>query len=104
MQEMEAGMSQKVFPVRPEWKADTWIDAERYQQMYRRSLDDPESFWREHGKRLDWIRPYTRVKDTSFTSSDLHVRWYEDGTLNACANCLDRHLAQRAEQAAILWQ
>ncbi len=95
---------QEVFPVRPEWAAKAWADAARYREMYRRSLDDPEGFWGEHGKRLDWIRPYTRVKDTSFASHSLHVRWYDDGTLNACANCVDRHLARRGKQVAILWQ
>ncbi len=98
-------MSQhQVFPVPSEWAARAWIDEARYQQMYRRSIDDPEGFWGEQGKRLDWMRPYTRVKDTSFASSDLHVRWYDDGTLNACANCVDRHVAQRGAQVAILWQ
>ncbi len=97
-------MSQhEVFPVRPEWAANAWVDAARYQQMYRRSIEDPEGFWGEHGKRLDWIRPYTRVKDTSFASRNLHVRWYDDGRLNACVNCVDRHLAQRGGQEAILW-
>ncbi len=98
-------MSQhQVFPVPSEWAARAWIDEARYQQMYRRSIDDPEGFWGEQGRRLDWMRPYTRVKDTSFASSDLHVRWYDDGTLNACANCVDRHVAQRGAQVAILWQ
>jgi len=98
-------MSQhQVFPVPSRWAANAWIDAARYGQMYRRSIDDPEGFWGEHGKRLDWMKPYTRVKDTSFASSDLHVRWYDDGTLNACANCVDRHVAQRGAQVAILWQ
>ncbi|HEX6019230.1 MAG TPA: acetate--CoA ligase [Burkholderiaceae bacterium] len=98
-------MSQhQVFPVPSAWAANAWIDSARYQQMYRRSIDDPEGFWGEQGKRLDWIKPYTRVKDTSFASSDLHVRWYDDGTLNACANCVDRHVARRGAQVAILWQ
>src|SRR3546814_7325748 len=72
--------------------------------MYARSIADPEGFWGEHGKRLDWIRPYTKVKDVSFAEPDLHIRWYEDGTLNASANCLDRHLATRGDQTAILWE
>jgi len=102
---LEAIVSQhEVFPVRPEWAAGARVDAARYKSMYRRSLDDPQGFWGEHGRRLDWIKPYTQVKDTSFASKDLHIRWYHDGTLNACVNCVDRHLARRATQVAILWQ
>lgn len=82
----------QVFPVPREWAAKAWVDEARYRQMYRRSIADPEGFWGEHGKRLDWIKPYTKVKDTSFASQDLHIRWYRDGTLNACYNCVDRHL------------
>ncbi|MEQ8815583.1 acetate--CoA ligase, partial [Thalassobaculum sp.] len=80
------------------------IDKAKYQEMYARSVSDPEGFWAEHGKRIDWIRPYSRVKDVSFDESDLHIRWFEDGTLNASANCLDRHLATRGDQTAILWE
>ncbi|MEQ8396330.1 acetate--CoA ligase [Thalassobaculum sp.] len=80
------------------------VDAAGYKAMYERSVADPEGFWAEHGKRLDWIKPYTKVKDTSFDEKDLHIRWFEDGTLNASANCLDRHLAKRGDQTAILWE
>jgi len=94
----------QVFPVPAEWAAKAWADEARYRQMYRRSVADPEGFWGEHGRRLDWIKPYTKVKDTSFASRDLHIRWYADGTLNACYNCVDRHLATRADQVAIIWE
>jgi len=80
------------------------IDRARYDDMYARSVADPEGFWAEHGKRIDWIRPYAKVKDVSFAEKDLHIRWFEDGTLNASANCLDRHLATRGDQTAILWE
>ncbi|NBC96485.1 MAG: acetate--CoA ligase [Deinococcus-Thermus bacterium] len=91
------------FPV-PDAVADAaWIDATQYQQMYDRSIADPEGFWGEHGKRLDWIKPYTQVKDVDFTG-DVHIRWYHDGTLNACYNCVDRHLATKAEDTAIIWE
>ena len=94
----------QVFPVPRAWAAKAWVDEAGYRQMYRRSIEDPEGFWGEHGKRLDWIKPYTKVKDTSFASKDLHIRWYHDGTLNASYNCLDRHLGTRADQVAILWE
>ena len=83
---------------------DAHVDAATYDAMYAASLADPEGFWREHGKRIDWIKPYTKVKDTSFAEGDLHIRWYEDGTLNVAANCIDRHLATRGEQTAILFE
>jgi acetyl-CoA synthetase len=72
--------------------------------MYAESVADPEKFWGEHGKRIDWIRPYTKVKDVSFDRHHLHIRWFHDGTLNASANCLDRHLAKRGDQTAIIWE
>jgi acetyl-CoA synthetase len=80
-----------------------WIDEETFTREYERSLTDPDRFWGEHGKRLDWIKPFTKVRDVSF-SGDVHIRWYYDGTLNASANCLDRHLAKRGDQTAIIWE
>lgn len=80
-----------------------WVDARTYHEMYERSIKEPEEFWGEQGKRLDWITPYTKVKDVSF-KDDVHIRWFYDGTLNVCANCIDRHLPKRAEQTAIIWE
>ena len=80
------------------------VDAAKYDVMYAASIADPEAFWGEHGKRIDWIKPYTKVKDTSFAKDDLHIRWYEDGTLNVAANCIDRHLATRGDQTAIIFE
>ena len=94
----------RVFPVPEEWARKAWCDKARYQEMYRQSIENPEAFWGEHGKRIDWIRPYTKVKDVSYHKDDLHIRWYEDGTLNAAANCLDRHLETRGDQVAIIWE
>jgi acetyl-CoA synthetase len=74
-----------------------------YLRLYQHSLDDPDGFWGEHGKRLDWIKPYRRVKDASF-DGDVRIAWFGDGTLNACVNCVDRHLARRGDQVAILWE
>ncbi|MEX0697288.1 MAG: acetate--CoA ligase [Dongiaceae bacterium] len=92
-----------VFPVPDALAKSAWVDEAGYFRMYEKSIADPDGFWREHGKRLDWIKPYSKIKDTSF-SGDVHVRWFYDGTLNAAANCLDRHLAKRAKQTAILWE
>jgi acetyl-CoA synthetase len=80
------------------------IDAENYARMYAESIRDPEGFWGEHGKRLDWIKPYTKVKNTSFAYDDVSIKWFEDGTLNVAANCIDRHLAERGDQTAIIWE
>jgi len=97
-------MSENVYPVSADWAARAWIDKAKYQEMYKRSLEDPDGFWGEMGKRIDWIKPYTKVKNTSFDSADVYVRWYEDGTLNVCYNCIDRHLPARADQTAIIWE
>jgi acetyl-CoA synthetase len=80
------------------------IDSETYERMYAASITDPEAFWGEHGKRLDWIKPYTKVKNTSFDYDNVSIKWFEDGTLNVAANCIDRHLATRGNQTAIIWE
>jgi acetyl-CoA synthetase len=92
-----------LFPVSDDWAKRAWVDAAQYEKLYERSVNDPEGFWAEHGKRVDWIRPFTKVKNTSYTG-DVRIRWFEDGTLNAAANCIDRHLAKRADQTAIIWE
>ena len=80
------------------------IDDDGYTAMYAESIADPNAFWARHGKRIDWIRPYSRISDVSYDAGDLHINWFADGTLNAAANCLDRHLARRADQTAIIWE
>ena len=94
----------RTFPPAADKAAQANIDANGYQAAYAQSLSDNEAFWAEHGKRIDWIQPYTKVSDVSYNKPDVHIRWYEDGTLNASANCLDRHLATRGNQTAILWE
>ena len=84
--------------------ANALIDDQGYQDMYAASLADPDAFWAEHGKRIDWIKPYSQVSDVSYDASNLHINWYADGTLNAAANCLDRHLETRGDQTAIIWE
>ena len=87
-----------------EWKKRAFIDKDEYEKLYRRSVEKPDKFWGKEGKRLDWIKPYTRVKDTSFAYPDVSIRWFEDGTLNVAANCIDRHLKKRGKQVAIIWE
>ena len=72
--------------------------------LYERSVADPQGFWGEIGRRIDWIKPYTKVKNTSFGPGDVSIKWFEDGTLNVAANCIDRHLATRGDQVAIIWE
>ncbi|NWG54628.1 MAG: acetate--CoA ligase [Hydrogenophilaceae bacterium] len=93
-----------VIPVPPEWRARAYVDDVAYRSMHAAALADPEAFWGEHGRRLDWIKPYAKVKDVSFHERDFHIRWYEDGVLNAAFNCVDRHLDKRGDQIAIIWE
>ncbi|MBR2657885.1 MAG: acetate--CoA ligase [Loktanella sp.] len=84
--------------------AKAHVTAEQYQTMYDASIADPEAFWGEHGKRIDWIKPFTKVKTTSFAPGNIDIKWFEDGTLNVSANCIDRHLETRGDQTAIIWE
>ena len=88
----------------PNMAEPTLIDDAMYRAMYEASIRDPETFWGEHGKRIDWIRPYSRVKNCSFAHPDVSIKWFEDGTLNVSANCIDRHLKERGDQVAIIWE
>jgi len=97
-------MSHKLHPVMAEWAARAWIDKKAYRSLYDRSISDPNGFWGETGRRIDWIKPYTRVKNTSFDPHNVSIKWFEDGTLNVSANCIDRHLATRGDQVAIIWE
>ena len=94
----------KLHPVPAEFAARSRIRAGDYENLYAESVRDPEEYWGRIGKRLDWIKPYAKVKDVSFAADDLHIRWYEDGQLNLSANCLDRHLKTRGNKTAILWE
>jgi acetyl-CoA synthetase len=100
----------QVYPVPPEFAARARVNAARYEELYAASVTDPESFWLEHGKRLNWIRPYTKVKNVNWDISktanpnDLSIKWFEDGTLNVSANCIDRHLPHKADVTAIIFE
>jgi len=93
-----------IFPVPDALANAAWADNAKYQDMYTQSVENPDQFWGEHGKRLDWIKPYSQVKNVNFNCPGVSIKWFEDGTLNASANCIDRHLATRADQTAIIWE
>lgn len=92
------------YPVPAEWAERAYVDAAAYDEKYRRSIEEPEAFWREEAARIDWIKPWSRLSNSSFNETDFGVEWFADGTLNVAANCLDRHLTERGEAVAIIWE
>ncbi|WKE67306.1 acetate--CoA ligase [Gallaecimonas kandeliae] len=92
------------YPVMPHIAEKALVDKASYQAQYQASVDNPDAFWGEQGKRIDWIKPYTKIKNVSFDPHNLHIRWFEDGTLNASANCLDRHLEDKGDVTALIWE
>ncbi|MGZ9086828.1 MAG: AMP-binding protein, partial [Rhodoplanes sp.] len=97
-------MTGKVYEVPAEWSKRAFIDDAKYKQMYEHSINDPNGFWGEHAKRIDWFKFFTKVKNTSFDTHKVSIKWFEDGTTNVAHNCLDRHLAERGDQTAIIWE
>ena len=93
----------RIHRVQESWRSDTQIDFETYRAWYARSVSDPDGFWGEHGRRLDWSKPYTKVRNASF-DGDVSIKWFEDGELNVSHNCIDRHLDKRGDQVAIIWE
>ncbi|MFP6757374.1 MAG: acetate--CoA ligase, partial [Alphaproteobacteria bacterium] len=94
----------QIFPVPEAVAKAALIDDGQYQAMYRQSIEDPDTFWGEHGKRVDWIKPYSRVKNTSYARDNVSIKWFEDGTLNVSANCVDRHAAATPDRVALIWE
>lgn len=94
----------KSYPPSAEFVANAKITEAQYDEMYAASINDPDAFWGEHGKRIDWIKPFTKVKNVSYTHPDVSIKWFEDGEVNVAANCIDRHLEKRADQTAIIWE
>ncbi len=97
-------MSDKIYEVPAAWKSRAYIDDAKYKEMYARSIKDPNGFWGDEAKRLDWIKKPTKVKNTTYDPHNVSIKWFEDGTLNASYNCVDRHLAKRGDQVAIIWE
>ncbi len=93
-----------VFPVPDSVAKNALVDNDKYLEMYQQSVDDPEGFWGEHGKRIDWMKPFSTVKSVNYDIPDVSIKWFEDGTLNASVNCIDRHLETRGDQTAIIWE
>ena len=96
-------MTAKAYPVQSKWKKDALIDDETYQKWYRQSVKNPDKFWGKHGKRIDWFKPYKKVKNTDYNGK-VSIKWYEDGVTNVSYNCIDRHLKKRGDQTAIIWE
>src|SRR3974377_458469 len=97
-------MSEKIYEVPAEWSERAFIDDAKYRDMYARSIKDPDGFWAEQGKRIHWMRPFHKVKDTTFGPGNVSIKWFEDGATNVAYNCIDRHLAKRGDQVAIIWE
>ncbi|MDZ4792003.1 MAG: acetate--CoA ligase [Hyphomicrobiales bacterium] len=94
----------KVYPVSEEWAKSAHLDDAKYLDMYLASIADPDKFWREQSRRLTWMAPFTKVKNTSFAPDNVSIKWFENGVLNVCENCVDRHLLDRGDQIAIIWE
>ncbi len=97
-------MSEKIYDVPGEWQKRAYVDDAKYQEMYAASIKDPAAFWANEAKRITWMKPFTKVKNTSYDPHNVSIKWFEDGTLNACYNCVDRHLDKRGDQTALLWE
>lgn len=94
----------KTYPPAADFVKNAHVDAAKYEEMYAASINDPDTFWKEHGQRVDWIKPFTKIKDIDFTLGNVSIKWFEDGQLNVAANCVDRHLDKRGDQTAIIWE
>jgi len=101
---VEEVMSEKIYDVSAEWAKRAFVNDAKYNEMYAKSIKDPNGFWSEQAKRVDWIKPFTKVDDTSFEPGKISIKWFEDGVLNVAWNCIDRHLAKRGDQTAIIWE
>ena len=97
-------MSDKMYPPSADFIANAHITKDKYVAMYNASVNDPEAFWAEHGKRVNWMTPFTKIKNVNYAYPDVSIKWFEDGELNVAANCIDRHLATRGDQTAIIWE
>ncbi len=97
-------MVNKIYPPSAEMISKSLIDGKQFENMYEESVKSPEVFWKEQGQRLDWIKNYTKVKSTSFAHPDISIKWFEDGVINACVNCVDRHLESMGDEVAIIWE
>src|SRR5258708_2428061 len=101
---VEGSMSEKIYDVSAEWATRAFVNDAKYREMYARSVKDPNGFWSEQANRVDWIKRFTKVDNTSFAPGKISIKWFEDGVLNVAWNCIDRHLRTRGDQTAIIWE
>ena len=92
-----------IFKVPKKWSNSAYVNKSEYEKKYKMSIRDNEGFWRKEGKRINWIKPYSKIKDVKYSKTDVKIKWFYDGTLNASANCIDRHLANKKNKTAIIW-
>ena len=95
--------NEKIYKTKSEWINKALVTKTLYEKKYNQSLKENDSFWRKEGKRISWIKPYSKIKDVKYSKSDVHIKWFYDGTLNASANCIDRHLKSNKDKTAIIW-
>ena len=92
-----------IFKVPKKWSNKAYVNKSKYEKKYKLSIKDNETFWKKEGKRINWIKPYTKIKDVKYNKTDVKIKWFYDGTLNASANCIDRHLNNKKNKTAIIW-
>ena len=97
------GPKEVIYKVKTDWVKKAIVNKSEYEKKYRQSLKDNDGFWKKEGKRITWIKPYTKIKDVKYSKSDVHIKWFYDGTLNASTNCIDRHLKRNKDKTAIIW-
>ena len=97
-------MSEKIYDVSADWAKRAYVDDAKYREMYARSISDPDGFWAEQAKRIDWMKAPHKIENVSFAPGNISIKWFEDGVLNAAWNCIDRHLEKRGDQTAIIWE
>jgi acetyl-CoA synthetase len=95
---------EKIYDVPSDWLKRAFIDDAKYREMYARSVSDPNGFWAEQAKRIEWMKPFHKVENVSFAAGNISIKWFEDGVLNVAWNCIDRHLEKRGDQTAIIWE
>ena len=95
--------NETIFKLKKEWIKQATVDKKTYEKKYKQSIKDNDGFWKKEGKRITWIKPYTKIKNVKYSKSEVNIKWYYDGTLNASANCIDRHLKNKKNKTAIIW-
>ena len=99
----DSSSQELILKIKPEWIKSSLTNKFQYQNKYKESIKNNNAFWKKEGKRISWIKPYTKIKDVKYSKTDVHIKWYYDGTLNASANCIDRHLKKNKDKVAIIW-